>query len=210
MARVAVVTGGTRGIGRAIAVGLKDAGYNGEKIVILQPTDVAIVAPLGPVTAQALRNIGMNIDVQSMDWQTMVLRRANSGPIEQVFFTSTGLRAFAGLRNDPFFFDFEGFTALIATFATPGQNGDLVSAFRLSGNQARRDSFVGRNASAIVFEIDLDAVAPKAAGGARPKLRAWATTGRSWVFTSSCRAVSCRWPELSPSPSWRRPCRGRG
>ena len=28
MARVAVVTGGTRGIGRAISVGLKDAGYN--------------------------------------------------------------------------------------------------------------------------------------------------------------------------------------
>lgn len=62
---------------------LKDAGYKGEKIVILQPTDVAIVAPLGPVTAQALRNIGMNVDLQSMDWQTMVLRRANSGPIDQ-------------------------------------------------------------------------------------------------------------------------------
>ena len=28
MARVAVVTGGTRGIGEAISVGLKDAGYN--------------------------------------------------------------------------------------------------------------------------------------------------------------------------------------
>src|SRR5205085_7462778 len=28
MARVAVVTGGTRGIGRAISVGLKSAGYN--------------------------------------------------------------------------------------------------------------------------------------------------------------------------------------
>ncbi|HEV2186627.1 MAG TPA: SDR family NAD(P)-dependent oxidoreductase, partial [Stellaceae bacterium] len=27
MARVAVVTGGTRGIGRAIAIGLKNAGY---------------------------------------------------------------------------------------------------------------------------------------------------------------------------------------
>jgi hypothetical protein len=101
-----------------------------------------------------------------------------SGPIEQIFFTNSGIRAFAGLRNDPFFFDFEGFVALLGTFATPGQNGDLVSAFRLAGNQPRRDSFVGRNASAIVFEIDLDAVAPKGGGGNRPKLRAWATTGR--------------------------------
>jgi hypothetical protein len=101
-----------------------------------------------------------------------------SGPIEQVFFTTSGIRAFAGLRNDPFFFDFEGFVALLGTFAAPGQNGDLVSAFRLGGNQPRRDSFKGRNASAIVFEIDLESVAPKGPGGLRPKLRVWATTGR--------------------------------
>ena len=101
-----------------------------------------------------------------------------SGPIEQVFFTNSGIRAFAGLRNDPFFFDFEGFTALLGTFAQPGQNGDLVAAFRLAGNQPRRDSFVGRNASAIVFEMDLESVAPKAASGLRPKIRVWATTGR--------------------------------
>ena len=51
--------------------------------MILQPTDVAIVAPLGPVTAQALRAIGMNVELQSMDWTTMVLRRANPGPVDQ-------------------------------------------------------------------------------------------------------------------------------
>ena len=101
-----------------------------------------------------------------------------SGLIETVF-SLGGIRAFAGLRNDPFFFDAEGLTALLNTFATPGQNGDLVSSFRLSpAGQPRRDSFAGRNVSAIVFEMDLDAIAPKAAGGTRPKLRVWATTSR--------------------------------
>jgi len=101
-----------------------------------------------------------------------------SGDVEKVFTSNSGIKAFAGLRNDPFFFDAEGLTALLNTFAAPGQNGDLVTAFRLAGNQARRDSFAFRNVSAIVFEIDLDAVAPKAANGIRPKLRVWSTTGR--------------------------------
>lgn len=62
---------------------LKESGYNGEKVVIMQPTGVAIVEPLGPVSAQALRNLGMNVEMQTMDWQSMILRRANSGPVEQ-------------------------------------------------------------------------------------------------------------------------------
>ena len=102
---------------------------------------------------------------------------AFSGTIETVILAQSG-KAFAGLRNDPFFFDAEGLTALLNTFAAPGQSGDLVSAFRLSGNQPRRDSFAGRNVSAIVFEMDLDAVAPKPASGTRPKLRVWTTTSR--------------------------------
>jgi hypothetical protein len=100
-----------------------------------------------------------------------------SGPIETVILAHSG-KAFAGLRNDPFFFDFEGFTALLNTFAAPGQSGDLVSSFRLTGNQPRHDSFAGRNVSAIVFEMDLDIVAPPSANGTRPKIRAWATTSR--------------------------------
>jgi hypothetical protein len=101
-----------------------------------------------------------------------------SGPIEQVLSTSSGIRGFAGLRNDPFFFDAEGLGVLFTTFAAPGQSGDLVTAFRLAGNQPRRDSFANRNISAIVFEMDLEAVAPKATNGTRPKLRVWSTTGR--------------------------------
>jgi hypothetical protein len=100
-----------------------------------------------------------------------------SGAIETVFTSSTGLKAFAGLRNDPFFFDAEGFAALVASFATPGQNGDLVTAFRLGSGTPRRDSFANRNVSAIVFEIDNNALSP-ASGASRPRVRVWATTAR--------------------------------
>ncbi len=100
-----------------------------------------------------------------------------SGAIEQVFESSTGLKAFAGLRNDPFFFDGEGYAALVASFATPGQNGDVVGAFRLAGGQPRRDSFANRNVSAIVFEIDTNALSP-ATGTTRAQIRVWSTTAR--------------------------------
>ena len=103
-----------------------------------------------------------------------------SGPIEQVISTASGIKAFAGLRNDPFFFDSEGLGTLLGSFAAPGQNGDLVTAFRLGSvpPAARRDSFALRNVSAIVFEMSLDVLAPLPAVGARPQVRVWATTGR--------------------------------
>lgn len=100
-----------------------------------------------------------------------------SGPIEAVISSTTGLRAFAGLRNDPFFFDAEGYNGMIAAFAgAPPPGGFVVSSFGL-GSRPRRDSFANRNVSAIVFEMDIDALAP-VSGGSRPKLQVWATTAR--------------------------------
>lgn len=100
-----------------------------------------------------------------------------SGAIETTFESSTGLRAFAGLRNDPFFFDAEGYAALVASFAAAGQSGDLIGAFRLGSGQPRRDSFANRNVSAIVFEMDTNALSP-ATGSTRPQVRVWSTTAR--------------------------------
>lgn len=94
-----------------------------------------------------------------------------SGPIETVF-EASGLKFFAGTRNDPFFFDAEGYAALVASFAAPGQSGDVAGAFRLG--QPRRDSFAARNISAIVFEMDNGALT----GGGSSRVRVWATTGR--------------------------------
>lgn len=99
------------------------------------------------------------------------------GPIESVISSTTGLRAFAGLRNDPFFFDAEGYNGMVAAFAAaPPPGGYVVNSFGL-GSRPRRDSFANRNVSAIVFEMDLDTLAP-VSGGSRPKLQFWATTAR--------------------------------
>lgn len=57
----------------------KEAGYQGEPIVILNPTDSALSSSAALVTAQLMREAGLNVDVQSMDWASVVARRPNKG-----------------------------------------------------------------------------------------------------------------------------------
>jgi len=54
---------------------LNEAGYDGTPVVILQPTDLATIARLPVVAAQQLRQAGFKVDLQAMDWQTLVSRR---------------------------------------------------------------------------------------------------------------------------------------
>lgn len=56
---------------------LREAGYNGEPIVVLQPTDRAQYNAATMVLIQALRRAGVNVDVQAMDWSTLLSRRAS-------------------------------------------------------------------------------------------------------------------------------------
>ncbi len=56
---------------------LKDAGYSGQKVVIINPTDFPAIHPLGLVTADTLKQIGMNVELQETDWGTVVQRRAS-------------------------------------------------------------------------------------------------------------------------------------
>ncbi len=61
----------------------KAAGYKGEPIVLMASTDLAILTNLSPVAKQLLERAGFNIDMQSMDWQTLVARRAKKDPPSQ-------------------------------------------------------------------------------------------------------------------------------
>ena len=73
---------------RAIAA----AGYKGEKVVVLTPTDIASAKALAEITADLLKRLGMNVEAPAMDWATLVQRRVKTDPVEQggwsIFHTS--------------------------------------------------------------------------------------------------------------------------
>ncbi|KAA3447938.1 peptide ABC transporter substrate-binding protein [Mesorhizobium sp. SARCC-RB16n] len=61
---------------------LKESGYAGEKIVILQPTDWAESSNATQLLAAELRKIGANVELAPSDWGGIVERRAKMGPVE--------------------------------------------------------------------------------------------------------------------------------
>lgn len=62
---------------------LKQAGYKGQPVVLLHATDNTSLAKLPPVVAQLLRQGGFVVDMKSMDWGSVVARRAKKEPAEQ-------------------------------------------------------------------------------------------------------------------------------
>jgi peptide/nickel transport system substrate-binding protein len=62
---------------------LAASGYAGQTAVVLNPTDNIYLAPLGEITADTMRRIGMTVELATTDWASVVQRRANRGPVEQ-------------------------------------------------------------------------------------------------------------------------------
>lgn len=84
-----LTSGGDVAAARAL---LEEAGYDNTPVVLMQPTDVTSLTAQPVVAAQALREAGFNVDMQPMDWQTLVTRRASqAAPAEggwNLFFTN--------------------------------------------------------------------------------------------------------------------------
>jgi peptide/nickel transport system substrate-binding protein len=55
---------------------LKEAGYDGTPIVLMHSTDLQVLTNLAPVAKALMEKAGFKVDMQSMDWQTVVARRA--------------------------------------------------------------------------------------------------------------------------------------
>ncbi|WP_407185318.1 ABC transporter substrate-binding protein [Bradyrhizobium centrosematis] len=60
----------------------KEAGYAGERIVILDPTNVAWAHGPAQLLALSLRKIGINAELSPMDWGQLVTVRGKKGPVE--------------------------------------------------------------------------------------------------------------------------------
>lgn len=60
---------------------IKEAGYKGEKIVIISATDQPIVQSQSLLTTELLKKLGLNVELQAGDWGTLITRRTSKEPI---------------------------------------------------------------------------------------------------------------------------------
>lgn len=101
---------------------LKEAGYDGTPVVLMHPADFTLLNKLPPIMAQLLKQAGFNVDMQSMDWPTLLMRRTKKDPADKggwnafitgwgasdtlnpLFFaplTGNGDKGWFGWNNDP-------------------------------------------------------------------------------------------------------------
>ncbi len=76
---------GVNEVGKPLMTGAKDpaslreavkqSGYAGEKVVIINAVDYSTYAPLGPIAADMLTKLGLNVDLQQIDFGTVMQRR---------------------------------------------------------------------------------------------------------------------------------------
>ncbi|WP_145145071.1 ABC transporter substrate-binding protein [Roseomonas gilardii] len=62
---------------------LRESGYSGEKVVLLQSRDVLFVAQSTDLALQNLRQIGLNVEMAESDWGTYMQRRNNQAMPEK-------------------------------------------------------------------------------------------------------------------------------
>jgi len=67
---------------QAVKAMLDKAGYKGERLVLLHPSDHIYYNPTSSVVSQLLSESGFNIDEQVMDWATVQSRRTSREPLE--------------------------------------------------------------------------------------------------------------------------------
>ena len=71
-----------------------EAGYKGERVVLMAPTDFPTLNALAQVTRSLCDQLGLNVEYVATDWGSLIQRRASREPVEKggwsIFCTSGG------------------------------------------------------------------------------------------------------------------------
>ncbi|MDP2333608.1 MAG: ABC transporter substrate-binding protein [Reyranella sp.] len=62
---------------------LAASGYDGTPVTLLYPTDLGVIRQLGPVAKAALEKAGFKVDLQALDWQSMIVRLQKKVPVSE-------------------------------------------------------------------------------------------------------------------------------
>ena len=62
---------------------IAESGYNGEPAMIMSPSDQPALAQMSEVARELFQKIGLKVDFQTMDWGSVVTRRANQSPVDK-------------------------------------------------------------------------------------------------------------------------------
>jgi peptide/nickel transport system substrate-binding protein len=119
---------------------LQEAGYDGRPIVLLHSTDLQALTNLGPVAKALLERAGFKVDMQSMDWQSVVTRRAKKDPPDKGGWNAMMTAAAAVLLIDPANHHYTEATGEKAVFGWPtdAKLEELRAAFVREPDPARQ------------------------------------------------------------------------
>jgi peptide/nickel transport system substrate-binding protein len=141
---------------------LKEAGYDGTPIVLMQSTTLPVLTNTAPVTKSLLEKGGFKVDMQSMDWQTLVTRRtkkdpANAGgwnvfhtysvsadalnPISNSYFVAAGDKSWFGWPTDP---EMEKLRDTYAKETDPAKAKALAEAIQLRALETAQFGWIGQ------------------------------------------------------------------
>jgi peptide/nickel transport system substrate-binding protein len=62
---------------------IKESGYDGTPVVVLHATDSQVTSTFSSVAEQLMREIGLKVDPQAMDWGTLTARRTSKKPVSE-------------------------------------------------------------------------------------------------------------------------------
>jgi peptide/nickel transport system substrate-binding protein len=133
---------------------LKDLGYDGTPIVVLQSTDIASLVNMAPVAKTLLERGGFKVDMQSMDWQTLVARRAKKDPVSQGGWNIAMTAASAVLLLDPVNNHYAEASGDRAQFGWPldGEIEKLRAAFVRENDPTKQREIVEQVQTRIISE----------------------------------------------------------